>query len=141
MSEHRDDEAGGSRRWLLRGAALGIAAAGGASIATAPDAQATSLSGITNSLNVQDYGAKGDGLSDDTGAFGGAWLFLFVVIAGIVLLFTRVYAGGNRSGRQAGHRSRRRTEHRSERTAHSSAGHSSEHTGHPSKRRTGHPSG
>lgn len=71
MSEHRYDEASGSRRWLLRGAALGIAAAGGVTIANAPDAQATSLSGIANWLNVRDapYNAQGDGVTDDTNAF------------------------------------------------------------------------
>ena len=44
--------------------------------------------------------------------FPGAWLFVFIIILLIALIFTRVYAGGDRSGRVTGHRSRRRTAHR-----------------------------
>jgi hypothetical protein len=72
MSAQRDEAVGHPRRWLLRGAAIGIAAAGGAAIVDTPQAQATSLPGIANWLNVQDYGAIGDGATDNTSAFNKA---------------------------------------------------------------------
>jgi hypothetical protein len=64
--------AGRSRRWLLRGATVGMAAAGGAIALGAPQARATTASGIAGWLDVQDYGAVGDGTTDNTSAFNQA---------------------------------------------------------------------
>ena len=60
-----------SRRWVLRSAvgAGGLAAA--ATIASAPAASATTSTGL-DWLNVMDYGATGNGTTDDTGAISSA---------------------------------------------------------------------
>jgi hypothetical protein len=43
--------------------------------------------------------------------FPGAGIFVIVVLAVIVLIFIRVYGGGNQPGQRISHRSRRRTVH------------------------------
>ena len=43
-----------SRRWMLRGATVGVAAVGGAIAMQAPEANATTTTGIAGWLNVQD---------------------------------------------------------------------------------------
>lgn len=60
-----------SRRWVLRSAvgAGGLAAA--ATIASAPAASATTSTGL-DWLNVMDYGATGNGTTDDTSAINSA---------------------------------------------------------------------
>jgi hypothetical protein len=45
--------------------------------------------------------------------FTGAWVFVVVVLALIVLIFLRVYGGRDGSGRRTGHRSRWRAARRS----------------------------
>ena len=60
-----------SRRWVLRSAvgAGGLAAA--ATLTSAPTASATTSTGL-DWLNVMDYGATGNGTTDDTGAISSA---------------------------------------------------------------------
>lgn len=70
--EVSDDSQFRSRRWLLRGAAVGAAAAGGAIALRAPEARATTPPGVAGWLNVADYGAVGDGTTDNTTAFSNA---------------------------------------------------------------------
>lgn len=60
-----------SRRWVLRSAvgAGGLAAA--ATITSGPTASAATTTGV-DWLNVKDYGAAGNGTTDDTGAINSA---------------------------------------------------------------------
>jgi hypothetical protein len=60
--------------------------------------------------------------------FAGAGVFVVVVLALIVLIFMRVYGGGNQPHGPAGHRSRRRTARKSGRqTAHRASHPSASH--------------
>lgn len=94
-------------------------------------------------LPAHDMALNGRGTPDM--AFPGDWVFVFGVLLLIVLIFARVYGGGNRAGGRAGHRSRGRAVHQSERrTGHPSAEHRPpEHrsAGHSSEKENGHRSG
>lgn len=63
--------------------------------------------------------------------FAGAGAFVLVVLALIVLIFIRVYGGGNQPRGPTGHHSRRRTARKSGRQA-------AHHAGHPPDRGEAH---